>query len=170
MIGPPSFFSQVCRRTLHPAAYEFPLIQSVYHFFSGQYLTPFTRTGLLRGTHSIRAAKRDTIPQAVLFYQTPNLPAGTWIRDFPVPPRVSPGRLSAEVSLSEQLRSWPFPLQTVLYIEGFPARSLTSSRPRTGSRYLPNLSGRFFILMKIRTQLLHSLTVCYSAVKVRGRG
>ena len=28
---------------------------------------------------------------------------------------------------------------------------------------------RFFILMKIRTQLLHSLTVCYSAVKVRGR-
>ena len=58
---------------------------NISHFFSGQYLTPFTRTGLLRGTHSIRAAKRDTIPYAVLFYQTPSLPAGTWIRDFPVP-------------------------------------------------------------------------------------
>jgi len=103
---------------------------NISHFFSGQHLTPFTRTDLLRGTHSIRAAKRDTIPQAVLFirHRTCRSVHGSWI--FPSPCgsarhalRMSPGRLSAEVSLSEQLRSWPFPLQTVSYIEGFPARS-----------------------------------------------
>ena len=35
MIGPPRFFSQVCRRTLHPAAYEIPLIQSFFISFPG---------------------------------------------------------------------------------------------------------------------------------------